>query len=221
MKTILALCLAVLCSRNTAPAEILDRLAVSVGREIITEKQILLALRVSSFLNGQPLSLSARAKRAAAQKHLELTLIRVEIDQSKYPPPTPAQIDSALADLKKQLFGGDEGAYQRTLSRYTITEPDLRDSIRWQLITLAFIEFRFRPAVQIPEQEIVEYYRNEYLAKIPAGGAAQDFLDVRAALLEILTQQRIDNLLDRWLSQAQNQTTIRWIDSVFAEEREP
>ncbi len=203
-----------------ASAEILDRLAVSVGREIITENQVLTFLRTAAFINGQPVSLSAASKRAAAQKLVELTLIRVEIEQNKYPLPSPAQIDAALTDLKRQLFAGNDDVFRRTVTRYAISEADLRESLRWQLVTISFIDFRFRPAVQIPESELVEYYRYEYLPKL-GNATPPAFLDVRATLLEILTQQRIDNLLDRWLSQTQNQTPVRFVDSVFYEERTP
>ena len=41
------------CLAGLAQAETLDRIAVSVGQEVITESQVILDLRVAAFLDQQ------------------------------------------------------------------------------------------------------------------------------------------------------------------------
>jgi hypothetical protein len=207
-----------------AHGEIVDRIALTVGREIITEEQILLSMRVAAFLNGEPLRVTPATKRAAAQKLLELTLISVETTTSRYPEPLPKQIDDALAAVKKQLFGSSEDKYRAALASYGISEADVRRSLAKQLATLSFIDFRFRPAVQIQEDEIVEFYREEYTTEFKKANPGKEpprYLEVRNALAETLTQQRVDNLLDRWISQTESQSRIQWVERVFAEVKTP
>jgi hypothetical protein len=219
-----ALALTFLLLQCAASAEVVDRIALTVGREIITEQQIVHSLRVTAFLNGEPIQINAQTKRAAAQKLLELTLIGVEISNSRYPAPSKEQIDAALASVKQQLFNGSQPRYEEALNAYAITEADVRQSLARQLATLSFIDFRFRPAVQIQEDEIAEYFREEYspdYQKKNPGKPAPRYLEVRNALSELLTQQRVDNLLDRWISQTESQSRVQWRERVFEEAKTP
>lgn len=197
-------------------AEILDRLALSVGNEIITEQQIVQHIRTAAFLNGETPRESPADKRRAAQKLLELTLIRIEMQNNRYPLPTNAQIDTALNQVIQQRFNNNRAAYIAALATARLSEPDLRNSLRWQLAILSFIEFRFRPGVQIPEDEMRDYFQYDYPKEF--GTRAKRFYNqARPEILEILTQQRIDNLLDRWLNQTEAATRVRWVDKVFTE----
>ncbi|GAB4360090.1 MAG: hypothetical protein OHK0021_04250 [Bryobacter sp.] len=217
MKFLLSIPLACLLA---APldAEVYDRLAVSIGNEIITERDILLSLRTAAFLDGEPVRITPAEERQMAQRLVELTLIRLEIAANRYPLPTREQVDRAFATFKEQRFGQDENSFRQALAEYEISESDVRDSLEKQLVTLAFIEFRFRPAVQLSEEEISDYFRFEYLPelrRLKPDLKAPAYLEVRSTIVEILTQQRVDNLLDRWLSQTENQTRIQWNESVF------
>ena len=44
-------------------AEIIDRVAVVVGKRVITESEIVREIRLTAFLNGAPLDFSAASKR--------------------------------------------------------------------------------------------------------------------------------------------------------------
>lgn len=193
-------------------AELVDRLALTVGTEIITEQQVLLHLRTAAMLNEEPVLVNAYEKRRAAQKLIELALIRLEMQNNRYPLPEKVQVETALKAIQDQRFSGDDSVFQNALKRYQITESDLRDSLKWQLAILSFIEFRFRPGVQISEEEMRDFYQYDY-----ADRSRKSYELSRTEILELLTQQRIDNLLDRWLTQTESATKVRWIESVFAE----
>ncbi|MCX6614089.1 MAG: hypothetical protein NTW74_25005 [Acidobacteria bacterium] len=195
--------------------EVLDRLALSVGEEIITEQQLLLYLRTAALLNGEAPKESPADKRRAAQKLIELTLIRIEMQTNRYPLPEVAQVKAALEAIKKQRFGGDDASYRKALVQGKVAEAELLDSLKWQLAILSFIDFRFRPGVQIPEEEIRDYFQYDYPKEF-AGRTKALYNQARPEILELLTQQRIDNLLDRWLNQTEAATRVRWVESVFA-----
>jgi hypothetical protein len=189
---------------------ILDRLALSVGNEIITEQQILLHIRTAALLNSEPLRITPAIKRQAAQKLIELTLIRTEMSNNRYPLPSPAQVEQAFLAVLAQRFSGRAEALREACTQYGVSEAELRDSLLWQLATLSFIDFRFRPAIQIAEQEIREFYQQDYPDRL-----TRTLDQARNEILELLTQQRIDNLLDRWLNQTESTTRVRWIEGVF------
>ena len=59
-----------------ATAEIIDRVAVSVGNQVITEDQIGEEIRVTAFLNHETPDLSPAQKRRAAERLIEQALVR-------------------------------------------------------------------------------------------------------------------------------------------------
>lgn len=191
---------------------ILDRLALSVGPDIITEQDILLSLRIAAFLNEDEIRESGSEKRRAAQKLLELSLIQTEMENNGYPLPSAQQVDAALDAIVAQRFNDSRPAFTQALQRYRITETQLRDSLRRQLATISFIDFRFRPGVQISEDEMRDYYQYDYPLR-----DRQSYDQARPTIQEEMTQQRIDTLLDRWLNQTESSTRVRWVESVFTE----
>ena len=65
----------------------IDRIAVVVGNQVITESEVILEARLTAFLNGQPLDLSAAPRRAAAERLVDQQLIRSEMQVGGYPMP--------------------------------------------------------------------------------------------------------------------------------------
>lgn len=197
-------------------ADLLDRLALSIGNQIITEQQVLLHLRTAALINGETVKETPVEKRRAAQKLIELTLIRIEMNNNRYPLPTSEQITTALTQLKQQRFNSSDATFAAALAQYRVSENELKESLKWQLATLSFIDFRFRPGVQIPEEELRDYFQYDYQKEF--GKLAKlTYNEARPAILEVVTQQRIDNLLDRWLNQTESSTRVRWMEPVFKE----
>jgi hypothetical protein len=190
-------------------AEIIDKIAISVGNQVITEEQVGEEVRVTQFLNQVPLDLSAVEKKKAAERLVEQTLIRREMDFSRYPLP---QLNESgdLYDKVRSRYPSD-AAFREDLSRYGITDDDLRRHVWWQLTTLRFIEYRFRPAVQIAERDLKEYYQ-QHLAEWQKNGAqpVPAYEESREKIQEILTSQHVDQALDKWLTDARTQVDIRY-----------
>jgi len=144
-----------------ALAEIIDRLAVTVDTSVITISEIVLQLRITAMLEDKPLKLDEDALREAADRLIEQTLVRREIAIADYPAPSPEAADKALQDLKQQRYGSDP-VYRAALQKYGVREAALKSQLLWQLTLLRFVEVRFRPAVQIPTEEVRTYYREKF-----------------------------------------------------------
>jgi len=71
------------------------------------------------------------------------------------------------------------------------------------------VEVRFRPGVSVPDEEIRAYYDEQIRAR-STPEATPAFEEARLKIEEILTQQRVDNALDRWLGQTRTQSRIRY-----------
>ena len=147
----------------------------------------------------------------AANRLIEQTLIKRDMEFSHYPLPVIADADASLADVKTSY--ASDAQYQEALHRYRMTEEDLKEHLLWELTVLRFIDYRFRPGIQIADSEVQAYYRQQ-LAHWQEQGTkpVPELSDVRGQITEILTQQRIDESLDRWLAEARLQIAIHYLD---------
>jgi hypothetical protein len=135
-----------------AIAGIVDRIAVAVDNRAIKESQIDRDIRLTAFLNGTPLDEGAAAKRKAADRLIDQTVIRSEIAKAAYPAPSDAEIGNVLGKIKQARFRNN-AEYEQALKTYGISEPDLKAHIAWQIQVLRFVDLRFaREAPSAPNE---------------------------------------------------------------------
>jgi hypothetical protein len=194
-------------------AEIIDRVAVSVGSSAIAASDIEREIRITAFLNGVTPDLSAKSKRATADRMVEQKLIRHELELSRYPSPDPSAVDTELENFRKDHFQTD-AEFQQALSAAGISENEVRDELLWQLILLRFIEVRFRPAVQVSEQEIRDYFEKTVKPAAPSGENVT-LEDYRDDIEDALAERRADQELDKWLKETRQRTEIVYHEEAF------
>jgi len=195
-------------------ADVIDRMAISVGNQVITESQIEEEMRVTAFLNNEKVDLSADQKKKAAARLIDQALIKREMDLSRYPSPALSDADSALKDIQSHYPG--QAAFEQALAGHGITEAQLKEHLWWQLTVLRFVDYRFRPGIQISDSEVQAYYQQQ-VSKWQQQGVktVPSLSDQRAEIEEILTDQQIDENLDRWLAEARKQVPIRYLDEAL------
>jgi hypothetical protein len=85
----------------------------------------------------------------------------------------------------------------------------------WQVTLLRFVDYRFRPGIQISDADIQAYYDQETVRWKQQGDQVPALEDVRGKIEETLTEQRINESLDQWLIQTHQQVTIRYLDEAL------
>jgi hypothetical protein len=197
------------------PAEIIDQIAVTLDQGVITSSQIAEESRVTAFLNGEKPDLGPANRRRTADRLIEQTLVLREMDLTRYPQPSAAEVQEALKQVKSH-FTGEEG-FQRELAAHTLTAKQLEDALLRQITLLRFIDLRFRPEIQIQENDVLEYYdkvfvpaaRDKGIAPVPSFEAA------RAQCEEALTAQLVDKRVDAWLKDARARARISYAEDAF------
>jgi hypothetical protein len=203
----------VLCLAVAASAGIVDRIAITVGRDVITELQLDEELRVTAFLNHRPIARDNSARHAAADRLIQQLIVRREMEVSRYPLPDAEDVTKYF----DQIRGGFAEAvqFEQALAAYSLTDEILRDHLALQLTTLRFIEFRFQPEVNVTDAEI----RSAYLREVAnwkaehSGAVAPSFDASRESIRKALAEERIDRALDAWLQARLRREHIVYMDT--------
>jgi hypothetical protein len=202
---------------SAAHAEVLDRIAVTVGKHVITEGDILLDLRTTAFLDQKQADSSADQKRKTADRLIDQYLLLQEASTSRQPLPAEADARLLLDQLKARY--STETEYRTALANYRITEAQLTDHLLKGIRALRFTDIRFRPEVQLTDDDLHEYYdsmaaqwRRSNPAQVPTFEASRDQIE------KLLTDQRVTQALDRWLGTTRSETQILYKESVFKED---
>jgi hypothetical protein len=196
-------------------AAIIDRVAVSVDNSAITESELERQVRITALLNSQQPEFTPEAKRRVANQLVEQKLIKRELDLSRYSVPPESDVKPLLDEVKARYTG--EAAFQAALAEYGVTLEDLKQRLHWQLTLLRFIEVRFRPGVEVSEQDIREYFEKEIepaaLKEKPGHNVSLE--DYREQIEEVLTEQKVDQSLDAWLKEARAQANVKFREEAF------
>lgn len=197
-------------------AEIIDRIAVSVGNQAITASDLDREIRVTAFLNRSQPDFSPAARRATADRMVEQRLILRELENSRYPAPPVSDIDPILEKFKKDNFVTDAD-YFRALAESGATDQQVRDELLWQRRLLLFIDVRFRPAVQVTEQDIEDYFHKtvEPAAEAAHPGQPITLDEYRDRIQEKLTGEEVDKQLTAWLASARQRSEVVFHPEAF------
>ena len=202
--------LVVVAAVCAAGAVVIDRIAVVVERQAIKLSDIDRDLRVTEFLNREPLDLGPQARKKAAERLIDQVVIRNAVTVNGFPGPSEKDADALLADLRRDRFGGSAERLRQALSGYGLTEDQLLEQLLWQLQVLRFIDQRFRPGVQVSDQEVRDYHTQNraQLERENPGAAGFDALapKIRAKL----ESEQIDKNFFQWLDQSRRRNRIEF-----------
>jgi peptidyl-prolyl cis-trans isomerase SurA len=198
-----------------ASGEIVDRVVASVGAQVVTAGAISRMADLEAFLSNSAPRTKPADRREMAQRLVEQALVRREIELSRFSPISRADAEQQIASIQKDL-GLDEAALRARLALHRLSYEDLYDEARWQLTLFRFVEFRFRPGVQVGEQEIAAYYNGELVEEVRKAGRERPDLDsLRETILRILTERKVQGALEQWLEQASQQVRVRYREEAF------
>ena len=194
---------------------VLDRMAVIVGKHVIKTSDVDWDLRVTEFLNREPLNFSPKAKKQSAERLIDQEIIRQEIVTGNYRRPPDSDAAALEAQLKRDRFAGSDVRMREALQRYGITEDQLRTQLLWQLTVLRFIDERFRPAVIVTDEEVRAYY-DQHLADLHRQYPEDNsFEALEPKIRSLLEGQRINEAFNQWLEGARKRARIEYRQEAF------
>ncbi len=196
-------------------AVVYDRMAVIVGKRVIKSSDIGRDLRVTAFLNREQLSFNADARRKAADRLIEQTILRGEITSGGYRGASEDDADAMLDKLRQERFAGSDTRLRTAVARYGLTEEELRAQLLWQLTVLRFIDERFRNGVIVTDQDVRSHY-DQHLADLKREyGRNSSFEALEPKIRASIEGERINANFAESMEQARKRIRIRYLQGAF------
>lgn len=202
---------ALLLSFAALYGETIDCVAVAIDTQVVTASAIRRLIRLNAYLQRVQPDFSPEMRRRAAERLVNQALIQKEMTLIRYPLPNVPEALKQIQEIQASRKQND-GAFHAELARYGFTVDDLQEEIIWQLTLARFIDFRFRPAVQVSDEEITKYYEEELKPKQTAPEALDD---VRAGIVRVLTARKLNDALSQWLDQMRAAARITFFPEAF------
>jgi hypothetical protein len=191
-------------------AETIDRIAVTVGTHVIAESEIIADIRISAFLDEVPAVITGSAKRKAADRLIDQYLVLQDATLSRAPLPAAADVAPLIAPIRAR-YPTDRG-YEDALAHAGITEDELTAHLLAGLQMLRYSDLRFRPEVQLSDQDLHDYYDR---LKAELGPTPPSFEEAQQEVEQLMTGERTLRAMDRWLGMTRAETTILYRDEAF------
>jgi peptidyl-prolyl cis-trans isomerase SurA len=185
-----------------AAAEVIDRIIATVNGHIILQSDWDEALCYEALLTSRTLAqISDDDRRAVLDRLIDQELLRKQMKSADFIHATDAEVAARVAEARKQYpqAASPEG-WQSLLAQLRLKEKDLFDHIRQQIDVMRLVNARLRPAVEIDSKSVEAYYRDQFVPKLKQSGAsAVPLAEVSARIRELLTEQKVSELLVSWL----------------------
>lgn len=202
--------LGIVLAAVTGSAAIVDRTAVTVGNRVITESEILRRIRLQAFQAGDFPVINDKTRREAAQRLIDLKLVDREMELGHYARTPPERAKALVDAFTAEHFQSSPDALRIALAGLQLTPEDLQAEFAEQADFLSFTSLRFRPAVDISEQAIEEYFGTHFAPK--PGEPPVSLTEVRSGIEQTLIAQKTDEALDDWLKDQRERTRIVYLE---------
>jgi len=197
---------------TAASAQVIDRIVATVNGSIILQSDWDEGLCHEALLSHRPLAqFTADDRRAVLDRLIDQELLREQMKSADFRHATEAEAASQVAEARKQYAQAtSDDTWESRLTRYHLTEQDVLRHAQQQIDLMRLVDARLRPAVQIDAKSIEAYYRDKFVPQLKQSGAEELPLgEVSGKIRELLTQEKVSELLVSWLQSLRSESQVR------------
>jgi len=184
-----------------ARAEIIDRILATVGGGLILQTDAVAVVRLGLM---QPPA-RVDALQWTMDRLIERRLMLIEVDRYGPPEPPLGEIDARVRAIDERIGSGAD--LDLILRETGMSVDQLRQYVRDDLRTEAYIQQRFGATFQPSEEDIVDYYRAHPEA-FTRDGRLVSFAEARGAAREAVLAQLRESAVREWLAGLRRRTEV-------------
>lgn len=186
--------------------QVVDRILVRIDGDIITLSEARELAAYQQLIEERSLD-----RRQILNQLIDQWILNREAQAARLPMPDADQVNAELEELEKKF--PSRQAYRERLRELGLTPDAMRRLVERQLYLMRFLDYDFRPTVQVEREQIENYYRTELSPRLAARGQPVPPLEaVERQIRELLIQQQISERAKRWLERTRSQLRIEFVE---------
>ncbi|HEY6368936.1 MAG TPA: hypothetical protein VIX37_00020 [Candidatus Sulfotelmatobacter sp.] len=191
--------------------QVIDRIVATVNGHIILQSDWDEALCYEGLLNGRTISqFTDEDRRAVLDRLIDQELLGEQMKSAYFQHASEDEARARVTEARKAYpeAATDEG-WQSVLARFGLPEKDLIAHVQQQIDLMRLVDARLRPAVQIDSKSIEAYYREKFVPQLKQPGAGDvPPADVAAKIRELLTEEKVSQLMVSWLQSLRSESKV-------------
>ena len=220
--------------------EVIDRIVANVNGHILLQSDWEEELSFEAFANARPLdALTPAERKAALDRLIDQELLREQVRPSESAPGelyatraahdagilytlstnASSSIEEVAAEIRKALLLTSAEEWRAALQRYGLTQPAIEKRLGNDIQLMRLVEARLRPSIQVDSRAVESYYRERLLPELQrAGNKTVSLPEVFGHIRDLLTEQKVNQLLDSWLVSLRSESRIQTSESTAGEQ---
>jgi peptidyl-prolyl cis-trans isomerase SurA len=191
--------LAVLLGLSLPPVartqQVVDRIVARVDHDVITQSDLNELGRFQKLVDGKQQPSADRLR-----ERVEQWIVNREASLSGFRAPDAKAADKAFTNLQKRI--GTPAEFEKKLKEVGLTASQVKQMLERQIFLSRYLDYKFRPEVQVNERQIEEYYRKTLVPELKrAGQNLPPLASVADKIREVLVERGINQRATEWLDE--------------------
>ncbi|MFZ0734765.1 MAG: SurA N-terminal domain-containing protein [Candidatus Sulfotelmatobacter sp.] len=191
--------------------EVIDRIVATVNGHIILQSDLNDALRYEALMSGRSMNqFDDEDRRTVLDRLIDQELLAEQMKSASFKHASEADAAAEVTQARKLYpeASTDQG-WQQVLDRFGVTEKALLTHVETQVDLMRLVDAHLRPTVQIDSKSIEAYYRDKFVPQLKQSGSSDvPLADVSAKIRELLTQQKVSELMVSWLQSLRSESKV-------------
>jgi len=158
--------------------------------------------------HDQPYRFGRRPRSSAPSRSAPVSSPDSSSCAAAFRPASSEEVTKQFEAVKNDYVRGhNPEPWSAALVNCQLTESDIKNHIALELSQLRLVDAHLRPTVQVDAAAVEAYYKDHFSPQ--AGGQPVSLQEAAPRIRELLTQEKINQLLISWLDSLHSQAKIR------------
>ena len=191
--------------------DVIDRIVAVVNGHIILQSDWDEALSYEALLDHRDVGqFTDEDRRGVLDRLIDQELLGEQMKSASFQHASESEVSDRVEEARKQYpeAATDDG-WGAVLARFGLSEKDLIAHVEQQIDLMRLVDAHLRPAVQIDSKTVEAYYREKFVPQLKQSIVeAVPSTDVAAKIRELLTQQKVNELMVSWLQSLRSESKV-------------
>ena len=189
-------------SQPPQTGRVVDRIVARIEDDIILESQVRELGAFQQLIEGH-----AESDEQLLSELIEQWMVKSEAAAMRFPQPAQSEVDRELGRLTASFPSPQ--AYAAKLRELGLSAAQVRELLTRQIFIERYLDYKFRPSVQIETADMQAYYQKELLPELAKNKQpVPREADVEEQIREVLVQRAISGLTAKWLDETKSRLKI-------------